>query len=226
MAQRRWTSQFSYSMERMPVRLMMAATQSGSTGTFAALTSQGVTYTAVTMGTYGNGITITITGGGTAGAEVVTVVGKAISVQVQSGVSTVTQVRTAVNASTPAAALVTATGTSSSTVATHAAQNLATGTDTTLNTTSSGTLQIPMTIAQTGTGIFTITLADSYPALIGANITLQKTTGTDAMAQLISSDVTTAKTVVFRIISGGSNADLVTTDKMFITLELRNSSTN
>lgn len=41
--------------------------------------------------------TIAYTGGGTAGSEVVTVVGTAISVQIQSGVSTATQVQTAIN---------------------------------------------------------------------------------------------------------------------------------
>lgn len=51
-------------------------------------------------------VTVAYTGGGTAGAEVVTVVGSAISVQIQSGVSTATQVRTAVLASVAASALV------------------------------------------------------------------------------------------------------------------------
>lgn len=51
-------------------------------------------------------ISITYTGGGTAGAEVVTVVGTAISVQIQNSVSTATQIQTAINASTAAAALV------------------------------------------------------------------------------------------------------------------------
>ena len=51
-------------------------------------------------------ITVAYTAGGTAGAEVVTVVLNAISVQIQSGVSTATQVRTAVLASVAAAALV------------------------------------------------------------------------------------------------------------------------
>lgn len=51
-------------------------------------------------------VTITYTAGGTAGSEVVTLVGTAISVQIESGVSTATQVRTAVLASVTAAALV------------------------------------------------------------------------------------------------------------------------
>ena len=67
---------------------------------------QDITYTADTAGAAGNSITITYTAGATAGAEVVSVVGTAISVQIESGVSTATQVQTAVNASIPAAALV------------------------------------------------------------------------------------------------------------------------
>lgn len=43
--------------------------------------------------------TITYTSGGTAGSEVVTVTGTAISIQIQSGVSTATQIQTAFNKS-------------------------------------------------------------------------------------------------------------------------------
>lgn len=73
---------------------------------FASLVVQDLTYTAVTAGFDGNDISITYTGGGTAGAEVVTVIGSSISVQIQSGVSTATQIRTAILASAPAVALV------------------------------------------------------------------------------------------------------------------------
>lgn len=85
--------------------------------TAATLVKGGVTYTAVAnLGVLGNNITVTYTTGGTAGSEVVTVVGTAISVQIESTVSTITQVRTAVNLSAAAAALVTATGTSGTAV--------------------------------------------------------------------------------------------------------------
>lgn len=85
--------------------------------TAAAQTKGGVTITAVAnLGAGGNAITLTYTGGAVAGAEVVTVTGTAISVQIESTVSTITQVRTAINASAAAAALVTATGTSGTAV--------------------------------------------------------------------------------------------------------------
>lgn len=101
-----------------------AGTKTAAYGVKAVGTLGGVTYTSArTDGLYAsdNTITVAYTAGGTAGSEVVTVVGQAISVQIASGVSTVTQVRTAVNASAAAAALVTATGTSASTVSTTAA---------------------------------------------------------------------------------------------------------
>lgn len=74
---------------------------------------QDLTYTAVEYGEDGNLISITYTGGATAGAEVVTVVGNAISIQIQTAVSTATQVRTAFNLSAAATALAvcTVTGT-------------------------------------------------------------------------------------------------------------------
>lgn len=96
--------------------------------TAASKTIGGVTYTATAnQGAGGNSITVAYTGGATAGSEVVTVSGLAISVQIQSGVSTVTQVRTAVEASGAATALVTATGTSASTVSTTSATALSGG---------------------------------------------------------------------------------------------------
>ncbi len=68
----------------------------------ASLVVQDVTYTAWPFtfpGTTGNAITIAYTAGATAGAEVVTVVGSAISVQIATGVSTAQQVVAAINAS-------------------------------------------------------------------------------------------------------------------------------
>lgn len=75
-------------------------------GVAAFLVVQDLTYTADVRGTAGNSITIEYTGGGTAGAEVVTVVGNAISVQIQDTVSTATEIKTAVDASVAASALI------------------------------------------------------------------------------------------------------------------------
>jgi len=75
----------------------------------ADLTVQDINYKAVATGTGGNSITIAYTTGGTAGSEVVSVVGNAISVQIASGVSTAQQIADAIGASVDASALVTAT---------------------------------------------------------------------------------------------------------------------
>lgn len=65
-----------------------------------------ITYTAVTPGAAGNGITIEYTSGGTAGSEVVSVVSLAISIQIESGVSKYQQVTDAVNADSASNVLV------------------------------------------------------------------------------------------------------------------------
>lgn len=67
-----------------------------------------LTFTAVAnLGASGNNITYTFTAGATAGAEVVTVSSTAITIQVETGVSTATQVKTAYDAVAAAVALAT-----------------------------------------------------------------------------------------------------------------------
>ena len=73
----------------------------------AYLSVQDITYQAASTGVGGNLVTIQYTTGAVAGAEVVTVVGNAITVQIASGVSTSSQISAAILASAPAAALVT-----------------------------------------------------------------------------------------------------------------------
>lgn len=66
---------------------------------------QNLKYLGVVSGA--TGVTVAYTTGGTAGSEVVTVIGSTITVQIQSGVSTANQIKTAILASGPAAAIVT-----------------------------------------------------------------------------------------------------------------------
>ncbi len=67
-----------------------------------------LTFTAVAnLGATGNNITYTFTGGATQGNEVVTVLGTAITIQVESGVSTATDVKTAYDLVAAAVALAT-----------------------------------------------------------------------------------------------------------------------
>ena len=67
---------------------------------------QDLTYTADLVGINGNLIQIEYIVGGVAGAEVVTVTGSKISVQIASGASTATQIKTAIDANVAAALLV------------------------------------------------------------------------------------------------------------------------
>lgn len=220
MASRRFTSQFSFSYEKQPVRAMLQATLT-DVGAFATITKGGVSGTAVTMGAAGNSITLTYTTGGTAGAEVVTVSGNAISVQLESGVSTITQVRTALNASTPAAALAAFTGTSATTVAAAAASSFSGGDDSDFTLVQGLGQSIALT--QTGTGAFTLTLPDKYSALIGASITLGRSSGAvDLVAQIAAADVSSAKTVTFRTLTAATPTNLAVSDVLWITLDLRN----
>jgi len=99
---------------------IVAANASGTVG--------GVAYTAVAgQGINGNSITIAYTSGGVAGSEIVTVVGSAISVQIASGTSTITQVATAITNSTAASNLVSTVSTGASTVSTTSATPLSGG---------------------------------------------------------------------------------------------------
>lgn len=78
-------------------------------GTHATLVVQDITYTSGNSGISPSKITIAYTTGGTAGSEVVTVANLSqISVKIQSGVSTATQVLAAINGSAAALALISA----------------------------------------------------------------------------------------------------------------------
>jgi hypothetical protein len=97
----------------------------------AQVTIQDLRYKALTPGVGGNSITVRYINDGTAGSETVGVSGNAITVHIQSGVSTATQVKTAVEASSAAMALldnpVTITGTGSNPQTTQGPTNLAGG---------------------------------------------------------------------------------------------------
>lgn len=71
-----------------------------------------------------SGITVELASGGTAGSEVVTVVGTDIEVQIESGVSTAAQIKTAIDASVAAAALVNVTVSTAGAMETTAATTL------------------------------------------------------------------------------------------------------
>ncbi len=93
---------------------------------------QNLLYFAFTAGAAGNAITVTYTAGGVAGAEVVGVVGTAISVQIQNAVSTAVQIQTAIAAFPAAAALVDTTVTGGGGQNTQAITALQNGVDNTI----------------------------------------------------------------------------------------------
>lgn len=109
-------------------------------GTAATLVADNITYTANDSGTIGNSVSIALVAGGTAGAEVVSIVGVAISVQIASGVSTKAQVVAALTASEAASALVYAATTSTGTPGLLSATFLSGGLDANLSS--------PYTVAQ------------------------------------------------------------------------------
>lgn len=69
--------------------------------------AQSITFTATKSGTAGNGINVRFSVGGTAGSEAVTVAGRLITVAYESGVSTFTQIKAAIDGNASALALVT-----------------------------------------------------------------------------------------------------------------------
>ena len=219
MANRRFTSQFSYSFERQHVELMSKFSVS-SVGAYASKVTQGLTLTAVAWGTSGNSITIAFTGGATAGSEVVSVVGNAISVQIESGVSSVTQVRTAMQAESTCTALVTTTGTSAATVATATALPLLAGAFAVFAQVGA---ENAMSLSEVLPGQFQIAMAQSSPSLIGIDIAIQKAIALDLQPQIKSSDVLSAKLIEFRLMTTATPVSLLAGDALFIKLDLRNS---
>lgn len=212
--------QFIYSQERMPVMLMGQFAQSGSTGAFAALVSGGITYTADTMGSAGNSISIALVAGGTAGSEVVSVSGNAISVSIESGVSTRTQVKTALDASAAAAALIDVSVSSGATAATPlAATNLASGADTVFVSNAKD-----MTLTQIGTGHYHLALQDSFYALLSVSPSLQCATAKDLKCQMSANDVTISSPYInIRTLAVATPTNMASGDIMFIQVMLRNS---
>lgn len=96
----------------------------------ALLVKASLTFTAKKAGVPGNDITLAFITGGVAGAEVVTVVGTAISVSMAAATSTATQLKTALDANAAAAALITtaiASGQGATAQAAFAATHLAGG---------------------------------------------------------------------------------------------------
>jgi hypothetical protein len=101
-------------------------------GVKATLVEQDLTFECIQVGTIGNSITIEYTPGGTAGSEVVTAAYPTISVQIDSGVSTATQIKAAIEADLDAMGMlgaITVSGVGSDPQVTFGPLNLAGGED-------------------------------------------------------------------------------------------------
>lgn len=214
-------SEFTYSLVRKLVHICGSATYDAANA--ASLVVQDLTYTADTAGAAGNSITIAYTTGGTAGSEVVSVVGSAISVQIQSGVSTATQVKAAVDGDAGAAALVNVaiTGTGGTAQVAAAAAALTGGDDADYNT-----FDIPgvASVAASGTGLVKLTLQDKYTTLMYAHASLQKASAADLVGQLTGEDVDGDKELDFTLLAGATPTNPANGDKLYFDIKLRNSS--
>ena len=84
--------------------------------------------------------------------------------------------------------------------------------------------------ANSGTGIYTVTLEDKYPTLLACTATIQSTTGADDYNICIAShDVSSAKTIVFHVYKSDGDGtatltDLGDTDEIHFAAFLQNSS--
>lgn len=106
------TASDGIAMSFVPTVAMASAFLSLSGGTAAVVASivvQDLTIAAVATGVAANGKTYTYATGGTAGSEVVTVSNGNVSVQIQNGVSTATQIKAALDAASPFTSLYAAT---------------------------------------------------------------------------------------------------------------------
>jgi len=79
-------------------------------------------------------------------------------------------------------------------------------------------------VARTGTGEYTVTLEDTYPALLSGNCSLGLNAAGDSQVQFGAIDVVTAKTIVIRTITAGSAANIAANanNRVHFTLCLRN----
>ena len=81
-------------------------------------------------------------------------------------------------------------------------------------------------IAKTSTGVYTITLQDKYNTLISANVTpMFAATVADLAVEVVSADVSSAKTIVLRTktISTGAAVDVSAATTLYVNLMLGNS---
>ncbi len=190
----------------------------------ASLIVQDLTYTADAFGVGGNSITIQYVGDGVAGAETVNVTGSAIVVHMDptaiSG-STATQIKTAVDASVAAAALVdvSVSGTGSNVQAVAAATPLAGG----ISDTIANSILGVSSITQSGVGEVTIVLQDVWKAVQSLEFQVLSATAQDLIPQVKSVNLTT-KTIVLNLLTAGTPTDPTSDITIYMRMLIRSSS--
>jgi hypothetical protein len=82
------------------------------------------------------------------------------------------------------------------------------------------------TVAKSGTGEYTLTLADEYQKLLGASVILGGNTTDDLVPNLGAVDVASAKTIEVLLLDAGAATDVTAATDVYVTLVLSNSSVN
>lgn len=224
MANRRFTSQFNYSFERMPVSIMSSFAQTDA-GAFASLTHGQNVFQARIMGSAGNSIRVALLNPGGTGGISVSVVGRDISVTLARSSGTITSdsgdVAVAIQNNVAANALITVQVLSIALQTAMAITNLSGGDDTDYD--SPG---VAMELTQIGTGLYQIELQDSYSNLLSCQLELQRESGpADRVLQIVSEDVVSSKLIVIRAVAMSTQTEenLSNGDVIYIRLDLRNS---
>jgi hypothetical protein len=80
------------------------------------------------------------------------------------------------------------------------------------------------TVAKSGTGEYTVTLADKFNALMDVQLTVEAATPVDLVPQILSTDVSGTKEIVFSLLTGATPTDPSAVCKVHFKAFLRNSS--
>lgn len=162
---------------------------SGAQAVAASLVVQDLTYTAATPGLAGNSITIEYVGGGTAGDEVVTVDGTSVTVEIEDGVSTATEIKAAWDAEAGALALATVavTGTGGNAQEIEAETPLANGLDAISDNATAtsiaakinahSTLSLIVSAAVDSSDLDKVIITSLQPGVLGNEISLASSNG-------------------------------------------------
>lgn len=207
---------------------MGAFTQSGSAGSAASLADGANTFTANEFGSYGNSISIALIDPAAPSVPLsISVVGNAIEVTLETdGASAIitdeSALTTAMMADSNVTALISVTGAGATVKSALPPTTLAGGADTVF--TNNAPIST-ISLSQIGTGKYRISLADYFPNLLHANIQIQKAVAADAVAQVESVDIAFGgdKEIIFNVLAGASPVNLLSTDVVYINLDLRNS---